>query len=183
MLEPILLLLLISLLVVAGWHDVRCRRIPNPISMAVFFLGVVYIITHEESGLVVGATAVSFVVLAIGIAAWTRGWLGAGDVKLIAALALWAGPGLILPMLLVIGIAGGALSLVQVWRRSAVSVLVAPLLSAMRVRLGGAGSAWNVRHVPPPVDADAQPNNGPGIPYGVAIAVGGVWLGWQLYAS
>ncbi|MDA4831224.1 hypothetical protein NY536_07050, partial [Enterobacter hormaechei] len=52
---------------------------------------------------------------------FAAGWMGGGDVKMIGALALWLPPGGVLSMLMLMAIAGGAITIVMVadsrWRR------------------------------------------------------------------
>ncbi|XBQ14828.1 MAG: prepilin peptidase [Oceanicaulis sp.] len=76
----------------AAWRDVASYTIPNWIPAAMIGL---WLVAAPFLGLGwVGAgqsLAVFAVALAIGLAVWAPGWLGGGDVKLIAAGALWFG--------------------------------------------------------------------------------------------
>jgi prepilin peptidase CpaA len=43
---------------------------------------------------------------------YSAGWLGAGDVKLLASVSVWAGPFTVLPLLVTVSIAGAGLALI-----------------------------------------------------------------------
>jgi prepilin peptidase CpaA len=102
-----------------------------------------------------GAAALVF---AGGALCFALGWLGGGDVKLAAAVALWLGPATP-QFLLVMAIAGGAVTLaILVARRLAMGVAV------MR---GGMGLPRLL-------------TVGEGVPYGLAIAGGGLVMATRL---
>ncbi|MBX3441691.1 MAG: prepilin peptidase [Planctomyces sp.] len=76
--------------VAAGW-DLREKRIPNRLTLPVFFAGWIYQLAfHGWSGLADGAAgfAVGFGVLFV---LWFIGGGGGGDVKLMGALSVWMG--------------------------------------------------------------------------------------------
>src|SRR5271170_2660586 len=85
-------------------------------------------------------------VLISGFAMFVGHLAGAGDIKLLAATGLWAGPHLVAMFLVVTAIAGGVLALTMA------------ILTYIRNRSGK--QAMAVAKVP--------------IPYGVAIAAGGL---------
>lgn len=95
--------------------DLRSFRIPNRISFAVAALFPVYAFAgfaDLRSGLFAGG-----IVFAIGLFLFARGLVGGGDVKLLTAVSFWAGTELILPMILIVTLAGGVLSLAE-WLRA-----------------------------------------------------------------
>ena len=63
------------------------------------------------------ALLTGFAVLAAGMALWAPGWLGGGDVKLLAAGALWFGWPDVVSFLVWSMLAGGVLALVLVLAR------------------------------------------------------------------
>lgn len=90
--------------------DLRSRRIPNLLSLAGILLGMalnVYLSGFEG---VLTASAGMLLAFAIGFPLWLAGWLGAGDVKLVAAVGAIVGLALVLPVLAGIAIAGGVLA-------------------------------------------------------------------------
>ncbi len=90
-------------------------------------------------------------VLGIGTLLFTRGWMGGGDVKLLAACALWFDLGQGWKMLVAVAIAGGLESLLVMLLR------LLPWPEPLRRRI-----LWLQR--------------GEALPYGVAIAAGMVWI-------
>lgn len=90
-------------------------------------------------------------VLGIGTLLFARGWMGGGDVKLLAACALWFDLGQGWKMLVAVAIAGGLESLLVMLLR------LLPWPEPLRRRI-----AWLQR--------------GEALPYGVAIAAGMVWI-------
>ena len=93
--------------------DVRRRRIPNAIPVALLALFVVHAMVGGADSirgmwmsLVIGAS-----LLAAGYALYLGGGFGAGDAKLIAVAGVWAGPGQLGHFLLALAGAAFALSL------------------------------------------------------------------------
>jgi prepilin peptidase CpaA len=132
--------------------DVKIRRIPNALTAALALIGIAL---HVPQGLTPTLIAVAsmFIAFLAGSLAFSAGWFGGGDVKLIAACcALVSFPGsgaLVLDIL----VAGAFLALVT----AAVNGrLVTLLRSTVAV----------VSHAPP-----AQSTT---LPYGVAIAAGSI---------
>lgn len=154
------LIVLAVLLVVAAWQDLRTLHISNslPLSIVGAFvlwatLGLVAgTLTVEGMALSAGGAAVLFLVAAAGFAA---GMMGGGDVKLGAAVALFAGPTLMLDFLLVVGIVGGILGFI-VLTGVQIGPAANPDGSTMRSRLQSR------------------------LPYGPAIAAGGLWVAGAL---
>ena len=83
---------LVALLGIAALSDLRHRRIPNEIPASVALLWLIALALGVAGSPLLGL-ATGLGLLAAGILVWRLGWLGGGDVKLIAALGLWAGPG------------------------------------------------------------------------------------------
>ncbi|MGJ3231054.1 MAG: A24 family peptidase [Oceanicaulis sp.] len=97
----------------AAWSDVRRYTIPNWISGALIALWLVAAPFALTSWGQAGVSLLTFaVVLGIGMALWAPGWLGGGDVKLIAAGALWFGWPDTGSFLLAAMVCGGVLALV-----------------------------------------------------------------------
>ena len=158
------LALFLGLLLWAAVHDLRRFRIPNLLNalLLALFFPVVLLLPAEVDWLShLGAAGL---ILALGLGFFCFGWLGAGDVKIMTALALWAGFGRLFDLMVFVTLAGGLLSLVLwVLRRKAAQALPAGFAPA-----------------PDPL---ADPDLGPDfavphllrtryVPYGVAIALG-----------
>jgi prepilin peptidase CpaA len=141
-----------ALVLVAAGKDALSFTIPNWISLAlvgVFPVAALAVgLPLSQVGLHAGVGAA---VLVAGVAAFALRWLGGGDAKLMAAVALWLGWPALTTFLTGAAISGGALALVLLTLRSAA---LRPLVLM--------GPSW--------VNRLAEP--GEGVPYGVAIAVG-----------
>lgn len=140
------------LLIFAALVDATRYLIPNWISLALivtFTLSAwIFRIPMSDVALAVG---MSFAALIVGMGLFAAGWLGGGDVKLLAACALWMGAKAGVHFVLYTTLAGGLFGLLLLAMRS---LWLQPWV--------GTGPAWWVRLVKP----------GSSVPYGVAIALG-----------
>jgi len=148
-----------GLLIAAAASDWRKLTIPNRYSLAIVALFPSYAIATGagidwSAHLLFGAA--SFV---IGFVLFALRLCGGGDVKLFAAVALWAGPALMLPMTFYVAVAGGLMATV-LW---------------FHHRLQRAGSAVNFMYTQSEEGFAKQP-----MPYAVAIAAGGLFVALQL---
>ncbi|ODP36870.1 A24 family peptidase [Sphingomonas turrisvirgatae] len=120
----VLVIVLSLLLVSAGIEDARKREIANWKNAAIALLAIPFWIA---SGLplwpgIAVQLALALAVLAVFAAAFRFGMMGGGDVKMIAALALWFPFGQLVTMLIVMSLAGGAITLLMLidkWLRRA----------------------------------------------------------------
>lgn len=111
-----LLAILALLLLVAAATDLKSRTIANPLNLAVALLAPAYwwavgLAPWPDMALQLALGAAVFAVFA-GL--FALGWMGGGDVKLLGALALWLPLLPFLKLLVVMSIAGGALTLVVI---------------------------------------------------------------------
>jgi prepilin peptidase CpaA len=157
------LIAFVLLLVAAAWQDLRTMRIADALSLGIVAAFVVWAL----SGLAAGSTSLSKIgltvgcaaaVFALGALAFAVGVLGGGDVKLLAAASLFAGPALMVDFLMVTALAGGLLG----------------LATFAGARIGPAA---------PGGDDSASARLRGGLPYGPAIAAGGLWVTAALAAS
>jgi len=141
--------LLSILLVGAAVQDIRVRKISNLLVLAVLILGIVAMVVVGPRVQLWQNFLVFAVLLAVGLVAYTKRVLGAGDVKLFAATALWVdlagAPRLIAAVL----IGGGVVALLMLGR---VVVGQKQVTEGMRKRRS--------------------------VPYGVAIAAGALLILW-----
>lgn len=107
----ITLTLLAALTFWAALNDVREYQIPNRIVLAVAALYPVHVLVSAEPVAWGGALVVAVVVLIAGMGLFFAGALGGGDAKLLAAVALWAGPANIVEFLAITAVLGGAMAL------------------------------------------------------------------------
>ena len=106
--------ILVPGVLLASWIDYAQRRVPNWLNAALRVLGfTVQGYYHGTSGMWagLGGLAVGFGVL---IVPWLMHAMGAGDVKLMAAIGCWLGPWLTLLSFAVGGIIGGVAAIIMI---------------------------------------------------------------------
>ena len=149
-----------SLLVVAGLHDVAARTVPNLLVLLVAAVGAVARLIDADLPMSLVAALVIFAVAAL---CWLRGWMGGGDVKLLAAAALLVPPQLAGSLVIDIALAGGILAVTYLLLYA---VLPAPAISAHRPKSFPA-RAWRAERW-------RIARKGP-LPYASAIAAGALF--------
>ena len=97
------------LTIYAAISDYKSLKIPNWISVGLLLLYPAVVLTSPTEvdwfyGLIVGGA-----VFVVGFCIFALGGLGGGDVKLLVALSVWSGLGLLIPFLLSVVITGGLL--------------------------------------------------------------------------
>ncbi len=107
------------LLLSAGIEDIRRREIANWKNATIALAAPLWwfangLVPWPDMAIQVALAAI---VLAIFYGAFAMGWMGGGDVKLIAALALWLPVGSFVSMLMVMSIAGGVVTLAMMIER------------------------------------------------------------------
>lgn len=161
--------LLAVIVLPAAWIDFRQRRIPNELCLAGILLGVMYhLLTAGVSG--AGFSLLSFLLaFAAGFPLWLLGWMGAGDVKLVAAVGAIVGMKLVLPVLAGIAIAGGAVALVYLvalrLQDEPLYVIVASAISSPKSGEVSTQNGHGSTDVPAAVKRK-------GIPYAIPVALG-----------
>ena len=106
------------MLVAAAATDIRSRTIPNWLNAAVALGAIPFwwasgLALWPDVAVQVGLAGLLFAIFA---AAFAAGFMGGGDVKMIAALALWLPPGATVVMLVLMSIGGGLLTVAMVVR-------------------------------------------------------------------
>lgn len=167
--------LLVGLLLTGAAIDIGSRRLPNWLTAAVAALYGLYVVVSPTPVDWVNAFLIAGLIFAIGFTLFAFNLIGGGDVKLIAALALWAGIDHIALFLLVTSLSGGLLSIGALIRRQwAGSMLVALFWPVYRTVASGSTTA------PTPIDdtaaeaGESHADPAESLPYGVAIAAGGL---------
>ena len=155
------LVLTAGLLAFCALSDLRSYQIPNWACLAVASCWAIDALCRGE--LAAPALLTGAAVLALGALTFWRGWMGGGDVKLLAATALWSGPAGLAGFSVIMGATGALLALIMV--SPANRLLPAP---PAELTSGGEG-----------------PLSRP-MPFGVAISVAGLWAiaqHWPVLAS
>ncbi len=153
---------LLPLALVITYYDVRYRRIPNPFVLATLLTGLA---VNALGGGAWGALAsLGGCALAFGLmfVLHVFGAMGAGDVKLFAAIGSLVGASLVVPTFFVVVLTGGALGFVTMFRAGAVRSTLHNTLMLILGLLPG----WKMPRLAVPADRRKT------IPYGVAITFG-----------
>jgi prepilin peptidase CpaA len=139
-----------GLMAVAAFEDFRRLTIPNWVTLSACLLWPAYFVASPSWHGALAALGCAVAVFLVGAVLFARGYLGGGDVKLLAAGVLWAGPSGTPALLILTGIFGGVLALILL------SPLGAYLVASTRLQSGAAAHS-------------AVPGSTP-VPYGIAIA-------------
>jgi prepilin peptidase CpaA len=148
------------LLLLAAWQDWRTMQIADGISLAIAALFVPWALAGIAAGTfslldLALALACAAGMFGLGTLAFAAGAMGGGDVKLAAAASLFAGPGLMLDFVTVTALVGGLLG-VAILAGAPIGRVASAGDGTVRVRLRG------------------------NLPYGPAIAAGGLWVALAL---
>jgi prepilin peptidase CpaA len=152
MYEPMLLTVVGGAMIVGAAYDAATLTIPNWVSLALLALFPIVALNAGfgwmETGIHLG---VGFAALVAGAALFAAGGFGGGDAKLFAAVSLYIGASWFATYIFFVAIAGGFVALAVIAIRWAAKFGIGAQLSWMQHLLTGKG-----------------------IPYGVAIAAGGL---------
>ena len=158
------IVLLIPLAVVIAYYDVRYRRIPNAFVLAAFSGGVLMnAILGGLQGVyssITGCAFAFFLMFMLHI----FGAMGAGDVKLFAAIGAVTGAQLVVPTFIVVVLTGGLLAVVSIIRAGILMTTMQRVLQIFVGMLPG----WQMPKFTVPLDRKHT------IPYGVAITMGSI---------
>ena len=154
--------LLIPLAAIIIYYDVRFRRIPNAFVLATLVSGLtIHSVLGGFDGLLasLGGFALAFGLMFV---LHIFGAMGAGDVKLFAAIGSVIGSHLVLPTFVVVVVTGGVLAVVTMLRARTVGITMYRVVQIFIGFLPG----WSIPRFSVPADRRHT------IPYGVAITLG-----------
>lgn len=148
-----------GLTIAAAASDWRRLMIPNSYSLALVALFPSFVIASGGDVDWVGSLIYAAAAFVVGFVLFTLRICGGGDVKLFAAVALWAGPTLFVPMLLYTSVSGAVMAVV-LW---------------IHYRFNRAALPTTLAYATSDTAISKQP-----MPYAVAIAAGGLFVAVQL---
>jgi prepilin peptidase CpaA len=155
---------MVPLAVLVIYHDVRYRRIPNPFVLATLISGIVlnFALGGIHGGLSsIGGCVLAFILMFI---LHVFGAMGAGDVKLFAAIGSVIGAHLVLPTFVVVVLTGGLLALASILRSGVFTTTMQRVVQILVGLLPG----WPMPKFSVPADRRLT------IPYGAAITIGAI---------
>jgi prepilin peptidase CpaA len=151
--------------------DVRSRKIPNILTFGAAACGVLFhVMVHGSAGLLLSAGGWATGVLLFLPFFLLRG-MGAGDVKLLAALGSWLGPLQTLWLALFASMAGGVLALAV--------ALSSGYLRKMFQNIGSMLLFWYVAGPKPVPEQTLDRSTSPRLAYAIPIFVGAVITLWR----
>jgi len=157
--------------VLAVWFDLRERRIPNWLTVGALAAALALRLLSVEHGVWPGVASAA-IALAFGFPFFLAGGLGAGDVKLMAALAAFLDPGKLGVAMLVMALAGGAMAIWSASRQGLLAATLANTYVLIRTLGRRTFTGWETAGGQPRVRPGAVTN-----PYALAIVVGAL-AGW-----
>jgi Flp pilus assembly protein protease CpaA len=165
-----------TLLLLAAITDLRERRIPNWLTGGAAALYPVHLLLSPSPVAWPGALGLALLVGLLGLFLFARQLIGGGDVKLIAAVTLWAGLDHFAVFALVTTLTGGLLGLATLWYQRWSPLIQAHLAGFGLAAAGGRGETAPPAAGEPSASEPASPTaSAPAtLPYGIAIAAGGV---------
>lgn len=175
------ILVFAGLLVTAAVNDVRHYIIPNWLNLAVAASAILFLVAQALSpadmrvvdlslASMLRAAGAVIVVFAACLALFAVGVMGGGDVKLIAACILWTGPALMMPFLFLTALSGGLVTL-------------GVLVRARRQETEAQNIPAKNTEASPVVNPLSPTMHKAKVPYGVAIAIGGLYVASTLAAQ
>lgn len=158
------LVLLLPLTAVITYFDVRYRRIPNLFVLATLVSGL--IINFMAAGVTGLKASAGGCLMGFGLmfVLHVFGAMGAGDVKLFAAVGSVVGTGLVPETFLVVLLTGGVLAVYSILRNGTVLTTLTRVLQIFVGLLPG----WQIPRFDVPADRRHT------LPYGVAITLGSI---------
>lgn|SRR5487761_2354239 len=144
-------------LLTAAVHDVIARTAPNWTAAVLAVSGMALRLLHGQA---LAGLSVGLVVFVVAAFCWRRGWMGGGDVKLLAAAAIFVPPADSFTFIFIVTMAGGVLALIYLAARRFVRA-PAPVRPNTLLARALRAEQWRIRR------------GGP-LPYACAIAVGGL---------
>lgn len=159
-----------ALLALACIADVRTRRIPNALTLSAAGAAVLF---HAVTGgwSAAGWSAGGWLVGAIlFFPIFALRGMGAGDVKLLAAVGAWLGPVQVVIAAVMTSVAGGVLAV-------AVALMHGYLTTAVR-NIRTLLTHWRVMGVQPLPEVTLEGTRGPRLAYAVPVAIGTMVTLW-----
>ena len=157
-------LVLIPMAIMITYMDIRYRRIPNKLVLITLIGGLsVNTAARGPAGLLASLGGMA---LAFGLMFFLHafGTMGAGDVKLFAAIGSVIGAHLVLPTFVVVVLTGGLLALASILRSG---VFVTTMHRVLQIFVGLL-PGWQMPKFSVPADRRLT------IPYGAAITIGAI---------
>jgi len=171
----ILDVVLVTMLLICMFTDFRTRRIPNKVVLPAMVFGLIWnTMWHESHGFLFSLAGLAMGA-ALFLIPFVLGGLGAGDVKLLAAVGALKGAAFVFAAFLGTGVVGGLITVIILLKEKKTLAtlkrigLCLYILAATRFRING-------------LDTLERKEFATAFPYGLAIGIGSLGaliFGWQ----
>lgn len=171
----LILFVFATLMIWAAISDFKNYILSNRLCLSVtslyfLFIAALYLTGTPPTLAYLGySIAIAIGVFVFLLALFAYGYIGGGDVKLIPAVLLWAGPAFSLKFILITTLFGGIVAILTICCRYLKSYL-SKLKSSENINFSMQQSSELV-------------NNDNNIPYGIGISAGGLYVAYQLYQA
>ncbi len=156
-----------AILVAAAVGDFRSFRIPNSLVLSILVLYPAHVIASPTPVAWAYALIFAFVILVIGAGFFALKMMGGGDVKLMAAVSLWAAPQHLVSLFVITLLVAMLVACVMAVRMAAADARSARGWSLM-------AAVSSIRHVPILKMS---------VPYGAGISAAGLYVAWRILAA
>lgn len=162
-----------------AWTDIRSRRLPNVLTVSGLAAALLLRVPMGLGALGEGALGAG---LGFGLALvfFLMGGLGAGDVKFLAAVGAFLGPGRLWFALLVMALVGGVMAVGVIIRHKAAGQTAVNLRAIFTTFGSKTFTGWKGADSEAPLTLETE--GVLTVPYGIAIAIGAV-TSWFVYAA
>ncbi len=165
-LSNITVFIFLLIVLAAAYVDVKRFTLPNVFSLSMLILYPAFVLSSDTSVDWLSSVGVMISVLTVGFILFSLKYCGGGDSKLIAAISLWAGPDLVLDFLILTALAGGVIAFGYIlYARFSFLYYQASVFAPF---------------LPQVTTLDSKEILKKPIPYGTAIAIGGVYVAFTL---
>ena len=170
-----ILIIFTALMIWAAISDIRHYILSNKLCLSVallypFFIGALFINNAlPEIQYIAYSVGISLIIFIILLTLFAYGLIGGGDVKLIPAVTLWAGPALTLKFLLITILCGGIVALLIICFQY-IRKYPTKAKSSEKINFSMSKSS----------ESENMKNN---IPYGIGISAGGLYVAFELFQA
>ena len=159
-----------AVLVLACISDLRTRRIPNVLTFSAIACGLLFHALTDGLGAAGWSLAGCFLGAALFFPMFALRGMGAGDVKLLAAVGAWLGPSQVAMAALAASLAGGVVAIVIALGHGYLRTALKNLWMLL--------THWRVMGVRPLQQVTLEGTRGPRLAYAVPISIGTMVTLW-----
>jgi prepilin peptidase CpaA len=159
-----------ALLVLACISDLRTRRIPNVLTFSAILAALVFHLLVGGWSAAGWSISGCFLGALLFFPMFVLRGMGAGDVKLLAAVGAWLGPGQVAIAALATSIAGGGLGIVVALGHGYLGTALSNIWMLL--------THWRVSGIRPLPALTLETTRGPRLAYAIPIAIGTVVTLW-----